>query len=121
MFQVEAMGIVPVSRRIEMKLIATQLPSLLEQPAQQGIGVPSAPKDATRYEIIDIDEVPPHQVVPGPEAGHPSGILDAILERSEQSVSLRALDLINPPDELILRRERRSKLDQSSVGERRLA
>jgi hypothetical protein len=120
-FQVEAMGIVPVSRRIEMKLIATKLLGLLEQPAHQGIGMPSAPEGGSRHKIIDIDEVAPHEVVPGPEASHPSGIVPVILERSEQSVPFRTLDLVHPPNELVLRWERRSKLDQSGVGERRLA
>lgn len=101
MLQIEAVRVVPVSARIEVKVVATEGSGFPEQPAHQCIGVPSSSVRRQRDQIVDIDEVAPHEVVSGPEAGHPRGILGVvIIERADQSVSLRTLDLVHLSDEL---------------------
>src|SRR5688572_30776599 len=74
-----------------------------------------------RDEVVDVDEALPRQAVVDAEAGDADGVLVAVRERGDQPVSLGTLDVVDAPDEVVLRRQLRPQLAHRREGAAGLA
>ncbi|MEA2509061.1 MAG: hypothetical protein QOG21_1143 [Actinomycetota bacterium] len=110
MLHVEAMSVLAVGSRVEVELVTTKAVCFIEQPAHQRISVAPSPERGLRDEVVHVEIGAPREIVSGPKAGYRNGVVRSIVERSDQSVSLRSLKSIDLPDECLQRRKVGSKL-----------
>lgn len=118
--EIEAVRIETMSARVEMELVASESSGLRDQPAHQAISMSLTSVSSTRHQIVDIEVVTPGQIVSEPEAGDPYYMITRVVEGTNQSVSLRTLNLVHTEREFLGRSEGGTKLGHGRMRQRRL-
>src|SRR5680860_1260268 len=83
------MGGVSLGSRVKMDLATAQAHSLVEDPTQQGSGVAFAARLGERTEVVDVEEVPPGEVVVRPESAGPAERLVARIDELQRPEGYR--------------------------------
>jgi pimeloyl-ACP methyl ester carboxylesterase len=110
-------GAVQADARVEVQLIAVEPPSLLQQPVEQGTAVAPATGLRAGRKIVDVQVMPPGEVMSGAKAGHRHRSALPGLERRDQAVALGPLQIVDLPGEGPLVREVRAKAAHRLEGE----
>ena len=116
------MRVLPVlaEARVQMELGAPAVPRLLLQPGEQPVGEAAAAGALGGHEVVDVEVLPPREVLVDAEAGDGGGLLGAVFDGADEPVAGRPLALD-------LARERlrapvvRAQLQQRARGEVGLA
>src|SRR3954449_2152669 len=104
-----------------MELGAPAVPRLLLQPGEQPVREAAAAGVLGGHEVVDVEVLPPREVLVDAEAGDSRGHLGAVLEGADQPVAGGPLALVDLAGERLRAAVVRAQLEQRAGGEVGLA
>ena len=104
-----SVGPVRTDAGVEMKLLAPELASLLDQPLEQAPSMSAATGLRKGREVVDVEEAAPGDAVPEAEARDRCCVRPIGSEGAHEPVALGALNGVDDADEFRFARQQGSK------------